>query len=92
MTKNTANAIQWWLESQSDFSMVKVDAQGNIVYWGAQGIPQPSAAEIQTIIANFENYQNTVKTIKASIKNKFKTVLGLTADEMKFLMSFLRGE
>ena len=58
-TEFSAHALMWWLKGQDKFDGANVrtrqleDGTWEVFEWNANGVPQPSEAEINTIIANY---------------------------------------
>jgi hypothetical protein len=95
MIKPIANAIDWWLNEQGKKGVVRTayeNCQYVLTAWTVAGVAQPTEAELVSIVSAYETELVNAKNIRLSIKNKLKNALGLTAQEMKYLLGFLRGE
>ena len=74
------------LQPNAKFTCKGIDDNNTeIVSWGDNSIPQPSASEINAKITEIENIENNKPANRASGKQKLKD-LGLNDDEIQALI------
>ena len=89
-----AYAIEWWLRDQNKWegSDIRTKMEGDdhvIGYWSANGVPEPTPAELEDIIDDYEQYLADLEQEKIDSKNKTKQKLSLTDKQLEELKQAL---
>ena len=87
----SALAIEWWLRGQDKFEGAKINTQElpngkyEITNWETNGVSQPTDAELEVIINNYEQYlkdkDKFQKESRARVKTKLKE-LGISQEDL----------
>lgn len=80
-------ALEWWLRGQDKFIGAKVETKdGVITAWDANGVVQPTDAEIAVIVSDYEasvvSEKDNKKQRKRQLLDSLATLTGLTRKQV----------